>query len=74
MFDSSHLVVPAQAGTQASTRKMLSEWRDFRGALLRVLCLADPRVPAFAGTTMEQFPAFPTHQVRGLQAHGMDEK
>jgi hypothetical protein len=47
------LGVPAKTGIERSTGKMFPTWRRFRGALARVLCLADPWVPAFTGTAFE---------------------
>jgi hypothetical protein len=47
-------VVPAKAGIHRKAGWMRSAWRCLRGALIKGLCLADPWVPAFAGTTWEK--------------------
>jgi hypothetical protein len=44
-------IVPAQAGIRREARKMFPTWHAILWALARGLCLADPWVPAFAGTT-----------------------
>jgi hypothetical protein len=49
-----HPVILAKAGIHFSARKMLRAWHGFFGRLSNVLCLADPWVPAFAGTTIEK--------------------
>ena len=62
MRNAHYPVVPAQAGAHSSARETLPGWHDFTSALLKILCLADPWVPAFTGTTTEQsdpwVPAF----------------
>ena len=47
------IVVPAKAGTHREAHWMLPAWHRLRRALLKGLCLADPWIPAFAGTTEE---------------------
>jgi hypothetical protein len=47
-------VVPAQAGTHREAGSMLQAWLRLRRAWIKGLCLADPWVPAFAGTTLEK--------------------
>jgi len=42
-------ITPAKAGVHSSLREMLRSWHGFFGKLAKVLCLADPWVPAFAG-------------------------
>jgi hypothetical protein len=46
-------VVPAQAGTHREAGGIVAAWHRLRRASSRGLCLADPWVPAFAGTTLE---------------------
>jgi hypothetical protein len=47
------IVTPAKAGVQRSARMMFPVRLKLCSALLNGLCLADPWVPAFAGTTLE---------------------
>jgi hypothetical protein len=44
-------VGPAKTGHHLKARRMFPGWRRVGRALLAGLCLADPWVPAFAGTT-----------------------
>jgi hypothetical protein len=46
--------LPAKAGARRDARKTLPAWNDILRALARGLCLADPWVPAFAGTTEDR--------------------
>jgi hypothetical protein len=46
--------IPAKAGTHFSTGKLFPTWPEFRDALRKALCLADPWIPAFAGTVLEK--------------------
>jgi hypothetical protein len=44
-------IVRAKAGIHREPRWMFPAWHRIGRALLQGLCLADPWVPAFAGTT-----------------------
>ncbi len=50
----SSIVVPARTGAHRRARKIFPAWHDVLPALARGLCLADPWVPAFAGTTNDR--------------------
>jgi hypothetical protein len=46
--------IPAKAGIHPDAGGTCPAWHDVLRALIRGLCLADPWVPAFAGTATER--------------------